>query len=359
MELVLERLRGKILKNKCSKSSIWYALEQHANELYDNETKQSCVLNACTLQLDYSTQKIKTATIDLLIALANACNLKKQIENLVSGKIVNESQQLPAMHTALRMESSSLLNSMMPQIPLIREQMKDIAEKIRGRRWLGYSGKPITSIVNIGIGGSDLGPRFCVNALEKYSAEHLDYHFISDADPRAFDRVVKKLNPETTLFIISSKSFSTYETLHNAKKAMAWIGEHANKQQHFIAVTANEKKAEEFGIATILPIWDCIGGRYSLCSAINLISCIAIGYAAFSELLAGAHSMDKHFYESELHENMPVIMALLGIWNINFLHISNLLVLVYAQQLELFVPYIQQLDMESNGKSVDKYGNFL
>ena len=253
---------------------------------------------------------------------------------------------------------SILVNNedIIPDILDVRQKMRTISNQIRSGEWLGYSGKPITSIVNIGIGGSDFGPRFCLNALTDFTLDSLDYHFISDVDPKAFEHTVKKLNPETTLFIIASKSFTTYETLVNGKKALAWLGSSKYLDQHFIAVTANTIKANEFGVSNVLKIWDWVGGRYSICSAINLITCIAIGYDSYLELLAGANDMDEHFCESELHENMPVLLALLGVWNINLLHIPSLLLLVYARQLEFFVPYIQQLDMESNGKSIDNEG---
>lgn len=181
-------------------------------------------------------------------------------------------------------------------------------------------------------------------------------HFISDADPHAFSDVCDQLHPETTLFIISSKSFTTKETLYNMKKAFAWVNKPEHMDKHFIAITANEDKARDYGFSTILSIWDWVGGRYSLTSAINLITAIAIGFDQFTQLLEGANQMDQHFQTQELHDNMPVIMALIGLWNINFLRISSFLFLIYTKRLALFVPYLQQLDMESNGKSVDIHG---
>lgn len=347
----------------------WIALEKHAQSLRlptHNDIKRDSVfrdkrfrINAANITLDFANQRINEVTIELLIALANERNLKESVSALIRGDKVNQSENRPALHTALRILDKKPLfvdeYDIIPDVLTTREKMRVISEQIRAKQWLGFSGEPITNIVNIGIGGSDFGPRFCISALAGFIATDLSFHFVSDVDPNAFESAVAKLKPETTLFIISSKSFTTNETLYNAQKALTWLNnKHLDK--HFIAVTANAEKAKKLGIDNVLPIWDWIGGRYSLCSAINLITCIAIGYERFLELLAGANSMDEHFSSKDLHENMPVIMALIGLWNINFLHISNLLLLVYAKQLEQFVPYIQQLDMESNGKSIDNLG---
>ena len=318
------------------------------------------ILQTDSIRLDFSNQQIDNTILDLLLNLAHERNLKEKIDALMQGDVVNQSEQRPALHTALRSngEHSIIVNGIdiIPDIMATREMMSSISEKIRAGLWLGYTGRPVVSIVNIGIGGSDLGPRFCISALEESSSKQLSYHFVSDMDPNSFENAVATLDPETTLFIISSKSFTTQETLYNAKKALAWMGQPKYYDKHFIAVTAYKSKANDFGFENVLPIWEWVGGRYSLCSAINLITCIAIGYERFSELLAGANSMDTHFHHSELHENLPVVMALSGIWNINCLNIPSLLMLVYARQLELFIPYIQQMDMESNGKSVDIQG---
>ena len=277
------------------------------------------------------------------------------------GDKVNVSENRPALHTALRASGDIPVlvdgKDVMHEVIQTRNTIQQISEQIRNKKWLGFTGKPITNIVNIGIGGSDLGPRFCLNAFAELASPDLTYHFISDVDPNGFKNAVATLQPENTLFIIASKSFTTQETLYNAKKAVAWIGDQDRVAKHCIAVTANIKKAHQFGIQTILPIWDWVGGRYSLCSAINLITAIALGYELFSEILSGAHSMDIHFQQADFKHNLPVIYALLGIWNNNFLHRQSLLILTYAQQLEQFVPYIQQLDMESNGKGIDNQGN--
>jgi glucose-6-phosphate isomerase len=237
--------------------------------------------------------------------------------------------------------------------------MRVISMQIRNGEWLGFSGKPITDIVNIGIGGSMLGPKFCINALTDFIPNYLGFHFISGMDSNEFKSVVKKLNPETTLFIISSKSFTTKETLSNMNKAICWINQPKHIDKHFIAVTANIKKTRKFGLNNVLPIWNWIGGRFSVCSAINLITCIAIGFEQFFEMLLGANEMDRHFLNQDFSNNLPVLLALLGIWNNNFIEIHNLLVLIYAYNLRQFVPYLQQLDMESNGKSRDKKGRIV
>lgn len=343
------------------------ALEKHAQsqrlssfDHFNAQKAQGFKITANNISLDFSNQRLNQNTVDLLINLAKEQKVTQKINALFRGDIVNPSEKRPALHTALRTVNQQPIwvdkRDIIPDILATREKMHLIATQLREGKWLGYSGLPIQAIVNIGIGGSDFGPRFCVTALADFATKELSFHFVSDVDPKAFENAVMGLKPETTLFIVSSKSFTTKETLYNATKALNWFNSPENLDQHFIAVTANAEKAQAFGIHHVLPIWDWVGGRYSLCSAINLITCIAIGYEHFSELLAGANSMDEHFLNKDLHENMPLILALIGLWNINFLHIPSLLLLVYAKQLEHFVPYIQQLDMESNGKSIDNQG---
>lgn len=351
---------------KQTKAGLWKSLEINAQSQRQDLSQNLCdhksdfKASSSGICLDYSNQHITNQTLELLIDLADACGLRDKIHALMRGDNINISENKPALHTALRAHEDTpiLVNkrNIMPQIIASRNKIKDITEQIRAKRWIGYSGKPITDIVNIGIGGSDLGPRFALTALSSFASKEFGYHFISDADPHHFSKVVAKLRPETTLFIVSSKSFTTQETLYNAKKAMDWIGKHGPSDNHFIAITAAIDKAHEFGINTVLPIWDWIGGRFSFFSAINLITAIAIGFEQFEQMLAGANTMDQHFQQSDFKENLPVLLGLLGIWNNNFLHINNLLILTYAQTLEKFVPYIQQLDMESNGKSIDNQG---
>ncbi|KTD30730.1 glucose-6-phosphate isomerase [Legionella moravica] len=312
------------------------------------------------LTFDFSRQMINSNIMNLLVRLADDVALGEKLDDLMSGKKVNVSERKAALHTALRdFETSSLIVdglNIMSEVGNTREQMRRISSLIRAKKWLGYTGLPITDIVNIGIGGSDLGPRLCINALDSYCSKDLNYHFISDADPDGFDATIKLIDPKTTLFIISSKSFTTKETLINANKVIELYPSQPCIQQHFIAITAHPMRAQQLGIKTILLIWDWVGGRYSFCSAVNLITAIAIGYEQFVQLLAGAHKMDQHVHHTDFANNIPVLMALLGIWNINFLNIHNLLILAYSKRLEYFIPYLQQLDMESNGKSIDING---
>lgn len=315
------------------------------------------------ITFNFSRQRINGIIIDLLINLANEVGLADKIDRLMKGSRVNVSEQKAALHTALRDLSNSPVFidgfNIMSEVVETREKIKIISDLVRNKKWIGYSGESITDIVNIGIGGSDLGPRLCINALAHLNSPDLNYHFISDVDPDSYDSVITKVNPKTTLFIISSKSFTTKETLLNASKALKLYPDNQSFEQHFIAVTAYPARALQMGIKTVLPIWDWVGGRYSFCSAVNLITAIAIGYEQFSELLAGANNIDKHLQQTSFKDNIPVLMGLLGVWNNNFLNIHNLLILAYSKRLEYFIPYVQQLDMESNGKSIDMNGRVV
>lgn len=236
-----------------------------------------------------------------------------------------------------------------------RRMIDNYAQKIRHGEWLGFSGLPITDVVNIGMGGSDLGPRLCVDVFDSAKTTDIQFHFISDADPFGFDYCVKKLQPETTLFLVSSKSFTTEETMCNAQKAIAWINHPMALKHHFIAITANPQLAQELHYQHILPIWEWVVGRFSCCSAINLISAIMLGYPGFESFLKGAHQMDKHFLTMPWEQNIPLLMALIGIWNINILQIPTQLMMIYASRLRHFVNYVQQMDMESNGKFYNRH----
>lgn len=350
------------------KHQLWNELKAHASELssYSMEHLYQCVpqrdtrfqQSSCGITYDFSKQRVTEKTLSLLLDLAKASELKQAINDLFSGEQVNISEKRPALHTALRdMECETLWVDGVNVMPLIsdaRMAMEDIANKVRSQTWLGYSGKAIKDVVNIGMGGSDLGMKFCINALYDKVHPDLNFHFISDVDPEWIERLLRMLSPETTLFIVSSKSFTTKETLHNAKRAMMWIGDVKHKGRHFIGVTAYPDRAHAFGIKTVLPIWDWVGGRFSICSAVNLSTMIAIGPEHFRAFLSGAHVMDLHFRQTPFENNLPVLAAMFGIWNINFNHLQTLLMLVYSNRLESFVQYIQQLDMESNGKSLDK-----
>lgn len=352
---------------------MWNLLQQEADKIRLTSGSQltpfmnGMHLDYCkqinTIEYDYSRQKVNNIILDLLINLANEIKLQEKIDGLIRGEKVNISENRSALHTALRdLSNKSILIDgldIMSEVVSTREKIRMISNRIREKKWLGYSGLPITDIVNIGIGGSDLGPRVCIHALSNYVSKEFNYHFISDVDPASFNDVIAKINRQTTLFIVSSKSFTTKETLLNARKAFALYEDTASINQHFIAVTAHPEKAYQMGIKTILPIWDWVGGRFSFCSAVNLITAIAIGYEQFVELLAGAHDVDTHVQFTDFKNNIPVLMALIGIWNNNFLNIHNLLILTYSKKLEYFVPYVQQLDMESNGKSIDVNGRMV
>lgn len=345
--------------------SSWQALENYLNSPYSlnhsKDTELAQKIKTSNITLDFSKQNLNSTTMKLLEQLALESNLPQKILALTSGEKINKSENCPALHTALRSLDNKPLyiegKDIKKDILDTLNKMQQFAEQIREGKWLGFSGKPITNIVNIGIGGSDFGPRFCLDALNAWVAKNLNFYFVSDADPTSFDNVVCGLDPAETLFIIASKSFKTIETIYNAKKAFQWMDGHL--ANHFIAVTANQTKANEFGITNFLPIWNFIGGRFSLCSAVNFITCIAIGPKEFMAILSGAYSMDLHFLNTKPECNMPIILALIGLLNINFRNIPTQLFLVYAKQLEQFVNYVQQLDMESNGKSIDIHGKAI
>ncbi|WP_419420936.1 glucose-6-phosphate isomerase [Legionella sp. D16C41] len=347
----------------------WRALKEYAQKTYakslsDLQRSSVCDKTLCItipeLTIDFTHQLVDDTSLELLFNLAKERNLPERIKALFSGDKINQSESRPALHTALRHPNNQPIlvdgYNVMTDIIETREEMRTLSNQIRNGHWLGYTEKPIKDIVNVGIGGSDLGPRFCINALKDWTLKKLNYHFIPDVDPQSTKNVLEKLNPETTLFIISSKSFTTPETLHTLTKIKAWGNFTTFDERHFIAVTANSVKAKDMGFQKILRLWDWVGGRFSVCSAINFITVIAVGYECFAELLAGAHTMDKHFLKEEFATNLPVMLALIGIWNNNFLNINNHLILAYARQLEYLIPYVQQLDMESNGKSVTNQG---
>lgn len=350
--------------------NVWMSLQQHAQDIRHLSNYQlkkdtlagqdELIIRNKTVGVDFSNQRLNKTILKLLLTLAQQRGLETKIQQLFNGESINLSENRPALHTALRQPHLQPLyvdqRNIIEDIADVKRRIRWLSDKIRQRQWFGFSGKPIKAIVNIGIGGSDLGPRLCMQALAAYTASHLSYHFISDADPLSFDTVINALEPDTTLFIICSKSFRTPETLANAYKALAWIDQKEFIDRHFIAVTANSEAAYQLNINTVLPLWPWVGGRFSFCSAINLITLIAIGYEHFDELLAGAFAMDQHFLTQELSCNLPVLLGLIGIWNINFLNINNLLILAYTARLSYFTQYIQQLDMESNGKSLDNQG---
>jgi len=339
----------------------WKKLQQNTQQkIRAHQSDFADIIEHNAISLDFSGQFLTSEIYHDLLSLAQESQLKDKINALFQGEEVNSTEHRPALHPALRADEAKPLfvnnRNIMADVHEARVQMQEISTLIREGRWLGYTGKPISDVVNLGIGGSMLGPLFYIKALADYQDTQVKLHFVSEIDPYAFSRVCNKLNPETTLFIVSSKSFTTPETLSNLHKAYEWHGQPSLRAAHFIAVTAHVDEAVKMGFDTVLPIWDWVGGRYSFCSAINLIGCIAVGYQHFNDMLLGARSMDEHFKSQDFAVNLPVMLGLLGILNINFRGINNHLVLTYAEPLEYFVPYLQQLDMESNGKSIDKQG---
>lgn len=303
--------------------------------------------------LDYSKNRITSKTMDLLLELANEVRLKEAIHAQFIGDKINETEERAVLHTALRD-----FDNMMPEVTAALVKMQDFSEAIINGSWKGYSGKNINTIVSIGIGGSDLGPSMVTESLLYYK-NHLEVLYISNVDGDHLQEVLKKVNLETTVFIIVSKTFTTQETITNAHTAREWFLEHASKvdiARHFVAVSSNSEAVHKFGIApeNIFPMWDWVGGRFSLWSAVGLSTCCAIGYSNFEDLLKGAHEMDKHFKNTGFSDNMPVIMAMLSVWYNNFFNSETEAVIPYSQYLTKFVPYLQQAVMESNGKSVDR-----
>ena len=303
--------------------------------------------------LDYSKNRISKETIDLLLKLAEEVKLKEAIASLFTGERINQTEDRAVLHGALRD-----FDHMKPEVKEALGQMQDFSKTIINGSWKGYSGKEIKTIVNIGIGGSDLGPDMVTEALSYYK-NHLNVQYISNVDGDHVNEVLKKLDRETTLFIIVSKTFTTQETLTNANTVRKWFLEHASETdiaKHFAAVSTNLEAVSGFGIATenIFPMWDWVGGRFSLWSAVGLSTCCAVGYDNFEQLLKGANEMDKHFKDTDFSENMPVILAMLSVWYNNFFKAETEAVIPYSQYLSKLVPYLQQAIMESNGKSVDR-----
>jgi glucose-6-phosphate isomerase len=335
----------------------------HMREWFDTDhTRSSCFsIQAGEILLDYSRNRITQETLQNLIGLATAIDLKKHIEALFTGQPVNTSENRPALHTALRDPSASLALNHGQDIPgmiaAARKQQAAFVQRIHSGEWKGVTGKPIQHIVNLGIGGSHLGPLTCIQALKDFAITHLQCHFISCVDSTHFNEVLQQIDPETSLFIVSSKSFTTLETLTNAQAMMASMkqtfGEQAI-QHHFVAVTAAPDKAQAFGLPkeNIFPLWEWVGGRYSIWSAVGLSVMLMIGVKHFDAFLQGAYEMDQHFRHADFSHNMPVIMALLGIWYTNFFGANAHVIAPYSQRLRHLIAYLQQAEMESNGKHV-------
>lgn len=322
-------------------------------------------INYENIFLDYSKNHINKDIINTLIKLAKSSNLSTAIKDMFSGKPINKTEKRSVLHTAIRNFSDYPIyinkKNIMPDIKNILLKMKNFSKKILSGEWRGYTNKKITDIVNIGIGGSDLGPIMITEALKHYKTK-INIHFVSNVDASSLIEVLKIINPETTLFIIASKTFSTQETITNAISAKNWFLKYAlynkNINKHFVAVSVNHTEVMKFGINqdNTFYFWDWIGGRYSLWGPIGLSISLYIGFDNFEKLLQGAYQMDTHFRNTPFHKNIPVILALLSIWYINFFNINNHVIIPYEQYLNKFTDYIQQVDMESNGKNVDKNG---
>lgn len=313
------------------------------------------------LLLDYSKNRISGETLELLFALARQCALEERREQLFAGKPVNVTEGRAALHTALRDPGPGFGpaagGDLARQIGECNSRMQELVADVRAGRYRGATGEPITDVVNLGIGGSDLGPRLAVEALAR-PADGPCVHFVANVEGSELAEVFRRCNPQRTLFLVVSKSFATAETLSNAAQAAQWcrsaLGETKDWQRHFIAITANFERARAFGLqpAAVLPIWDWVGGRYSLWSAVGLAAAMAIGMERFRELLAGAHAMDRHFRQAPLGENIPVVLGLLDVWYVTFLGVRALAIIAYTERLRRLPAYLQQLIMESNGKSV-------
>ena len=339
-------------------------------DLFKNDEKRAkkYTLELDDLTFDYSKNRFDDQVLKALLKLAEESGVAQKRDEMFEGKKINFTETRSVLHTALRNRANKPVivdgRDVMGDINLVFSKMKKFSDDVRYGKFKGYTGKKLTNIVNIGIGGSDLGPVMVCEALKKYWLKGINCYFISNIDGTAVAETLKDLDPETTLFIVASKTFTTIETLTNAKTCRKWLvdalGEHA-VDKHFVALSTNKEKVIEFGInpENMFEFWSFVGGRYSLWSAIGLIISIAIGFENFEKLLEGAFSMDEHFKNAPLAENMPVIMALLGIWYNNFYGIHRYCVVPYDEYLKYLPAYLQQLDMESNGKGVDIDGNFV
>jgi glucose-6-phosphate isomerase len=322
-------------------------------------------LEAAGLFLDYSKNRLNESTMRLLAALAREVGLERQRDAMFAGDKINTTEHRAVLHTALRAPVSATIavdgQNVVPEVHRVLDQMRNFSERVRSGQWQGYSGKAITDVVNIGIGGSDLGPKMACRALRPFVHPRLTMHFVSNVDGHDLDAVLSRVNPETTLFIVASKTFTTIETMTNAHSAREWFLNRRGEQdlpRHFVAVSTNAQAVQEFGIDTqnMFPFWDWVGGRYSVWSAIGLPLAVAIGFDRFTEFLAGARAMDEHFRSAPLESNMPVLLGLIGVWYRNFFGTSTVSVAPYHQDLSAFPAYLQQLEMESNGKRVSRDG---
>ncbi|EMY3098792.1 glucose-6-phosphate isomerase [Escherichia coli] len=362
-----------------TQTAAWQALQKHFDEMKDvtiadlfakdgdRFSKFSATFDDQML-VDYSKNRITEETLAKLQDLAKECDLAGAIKSMFSGEKINRTENRAVLHVALRNRSNTPIlvdgKDVMPEVNAVLEKMKTFSEAIISGEWKGYTGKAITDVVNIGIGGSDLGPYMVTEALRPYK-NHLNMHFVSNVDGTHIAEVLKKVNPETSLFLVASKTFTTQETMTNAHSARDWFlkaaGDEKHVAKHFAALSTNAKAVGEFGIdtANMFEFWDWVGGRYSLWSAIGLSIVLSIGFDNFVELLSGAHAMDKHFSTTPAEKNLPVLLALIGIWYNNFFGAETEAILPYDQYMHRFAAYFQQGNMESNGKYVDRNGKVV
>jgi glucose-6-phosphate isomerase len=354
----------------------WAALEEHAAAMRDVHLRdlfaadpargERMTVEAAGLYLDYSKHRATDETLALLVRLAGERGLASRIDAMFSGERINETEGRAVLHVALRAPRSASIvvdgEDVVPHVHEVLDRMSAFAGRIRSGEWTGHTGRPITSIVNIGIGGSDLGPVMAYEALRHYSSRDLTFRFVSNVDSTDFAEATRDLDPAETLFIVSSKTFTTLETMRNATTAREWalaaLGDEAAVARHFVAVSTNAEAVSEFGIdtANMFGFWDWVGGRYSMDSAIGLSTMIAVGPEGFRRMLAGFHAMDEHFRSAPFEQNLPVLMGLLAVWYVDFFGVASIAVLPYDQYLKRFPAYLQQLTMESNGKSVTLAG---
>lgn len=351
-----------------TETKAWRALEEHSKtfkldefslqDLFKTNRFQEFSSTHDGMLLDYSKQFLTQETLELLLQLAEECGLRQAIDSMFAGEKINVTENRAVLHTALRKPDAQLP----AEVAEALDKMSGFIEAVHSGSWLGASGDKITDVVNIGIGGSDLGPAFVVDALHHFQTNKVNLHFASNVDPSHILSILESLDPGKTLFLIASKSFSTLETHENAKLAKQWFLQkgfgHGDIASHFVATTTNLKAAEEFGLAkdNLFPMWDWVGGRYSLWSAIGLPIALACGMGSFRDLLAGANSMDEHFRQTDFRGNLPVLSALLSVWYVNFFDVPSTAIVPYSQRLNLMPLFLQQLYMESLGKSVDVAG---
>lgn len=362
-----------------TRTAAWQALQQHFEQMKsvhmrdlfaadaDRFSKFSATFDDQML-VDYSKNRITAETLEKLQALARETDLSSAIAAMFAGEKINPTEDRAVLHVALRNRSNTPIyvdgHDVMPQVNAVLAKMKQFCARVIGGEWKGYSGKAITDVVNIGIGGSDLGPYMVTEALRPYK-NHLNMHFVSNVDGTHIAETLQRLDPETTLFLVASKTFTTQETMTNAHSARDWFlqaaGDECHVAKHFAALSTNEQAVSAFGIdtANMFEFWDWVGGRYSLWSAIGLSIALSIGYDNFEQLLSGAHAMDRHFATAPLQDNLPVLLALIGIWYNNFFGAETEAILPYDQYMHRFPAYFQQGNMESNGKYVDREGQVV